>query len=148
MCYKNSERTRHGRKLESDTQLVLQNARVHFPNLRIAYPGSRIYGGYATTMLNPEPFAYDGAFAARWLIQRQINGDAALVPEKSPLLLWGPYFWADGVKGRKSDSLVWERADLGPDGTHPSESGRGKVAKMLLDFFATDPLSRSWFTGK
>mgnify|MGYP003332739846 CR=1 FL=1 len=34
-------------------------------DLRIAYLGSRTYGGYATTPLNPEPHAYEGAFAVR-----------------------------------------------------------------------------------
>ncbi len=31
------------------------------------------------------------------------------------------------------------------DGTHPSESGRDKVARLLLDFFTTDALANSWF---
>jgi len=53
----------HGRKLKRDTLAVLQNAQARFPNLRIAYLGSRIYGGYATTALNPEPYAYEGAEA-------------------------------------------------------------------------------------
>ena len=34
----------HGRKLERDTLALLQNARALFPNLRIAYLGSRTYG--------------------------------------------------------------------------------------------------------
>ena len=138
----------HGRKLEKDTEAVLQNARAHFPNLRVVYLGSRIYGGYATSTLNPEPYAYESAFAARWLIQRQMKGDAALAQDKSPVLLWGPYLWADGTHGRKTNPLVWERSDLGPDGTHPSEIGREKVARLLLDFVATDPLAQKWFTGK
>ena len=135
----------HGRKLERDTLAVLHNARALFPNLRIAYLGSRTYGGYATSNLNPEPYAYEGAFAVRWLIQRQMNGDTELAGSKSPLLLWGPYLWAEGAKGRKLDPLVWDRSDFGPDGTHPSDSGRDKVANLLLDFFATDPLARPWF---
>jgi hypothetical protein len=135
----------HGRKLESDTLAVLHNARALFPNLRIAYLGSRIYGGYASTLLNPEPYAYEGAFAVRWLIQRQLKGDPELAESKSPLLLWGPYLWADGTKGRKLDNLVWERSDFGPDGTHPSDSGRQKVASLLLDFLTTDPLAKPWF---
>ena len=45
----------HGRKLEKDTQAVIQNAKARFPNLRLAYLSSRIYAGYATTPLNPEP---------------------------------------------------------------------------------------------
>jgi len=143
----------HGRKLERDTLAVLHNAKARFPNLRIAYLGSRIYGGYAAGSLNPEPQAYEGAFVVRWLIQRQMRGDAALNHDpakgvaKAPLLLWGPYFWADGTKGRKFDSLVWQRDDLGGDGTHPSPTGREKVAKLLLDFFKIDPLAKVWFVA-
>jgi len=140
--------TEHGRKLEKDTGAVLQNARALFPNLRVAYLGSRIYGGYAAGGLNPEPYAYESAFVVRWLIQRQMKGDAALAVDKMPVLLWGPYFWADGAKGRKIDKLVWERPDFAGDGTHPSESGRMKVARMLLEFFATDSLAKSWFAGQ
>jgi hypothetical protein len=135
----------HGRKLERDTLAVLQNARAKFPNLRIAYLGSRTYGGYASGNLNPEPFAYESAFAARWLIERQVKGDAELALTKAPVLLWGPYLWADGAKGRKLDGLVWERSDFGGDGVHPGETGRQKVADLLLNFLTTDPLAKPWF---
>jgi hypothetical protein len=59
----------HGTKLQKDTEAVLQNAKARFPNLRIAYLGSRIYGGYATGRLNPEPYAYESAFVVRWLFR-------------------------------------------------------------------------------
>ena len=52
--------------------------------------------------------------------------------------------WADGVKGRK-DGLKWVREDFGVDGMHPSNSGREKVARMLLQFLKTDPTSKPWF---
>jgi hypothetical protein len=145
------ELSEHGRKLQSDTLDVLQNAKARFPNLRIAYLGSRIYGGWTTTPLNPEPYAYEGAFAVRWLIQDQIKGEARLNYDparglvKAPVLLWGPYLWADGTTPRKSDGLIYERADLAADGTHPSERGRQKVADMLQLFFQTDPLARLWY---
>ena len=148
------ELTVHGKKLQKDTLSVIQNAKERFPNLRIAYLGSRIYGGYATTALNPEPYAYEGAFAVRWLIQDQIKGHADLNFDsekgavKAPLLLWGPYFWGDGITPRKSDSLIWERSDLANDGTHPSQAGREKVAQMLLKFFKSDPLTSTWFVQK
>lgn len=141
----------HGKKLQSDTVAVIQNAKARFPNLRIVYLASRIYGGYAASNLNPEPYAYESAFAVRWLIQDQMKGDAALNfdPEhgavKAPLLLWGPYLWADGVQPRKGDELVWKREDLAGDGTHPSRPGQEKVARLLLDFFKSDPRAESWF---
>ncbi len=142
----------HGRKLEKDTLAVIQNAKAKFPNLKVVYLSSRIYGGYSGGSLNPEPYAYEGAFAVRWLIQRQIKGDKelAFTGEKpvAPVLLWGPYLWADGVTPRKTDGLVYERSDLGPDGTHPSEAGREKVAKQILEFCKTDVLAKGWFLGK
>jgi hypothetical protein len=93
----------HARKLQEELKKTLQIARVKYPALRIAYVSSRIYAGYAKSQLNPEPYAYEGAFSTRWLIQDQINGDkdlnfdAAKGEVKSPLLLWGPYLWGDGV---------------------------------------------------
>jgi len=141
----------HGRRLQRDTLAVIQNAKARFPNLRVAYLSSRIYAGYATSNLNPEPFAYESAFPVRWLIQDQMKGDAALnfSTEKgtvqAPLLLWGPYLWADGTTPRKADKLIFTREDLAADGTHPSEAGRDKVVKLMLDFFKNDPLAKSWF---
>jgi hypothetical protein len=49
----------------------------------------------------------------RWLIQDQIAGqpelnyDPARGAVKSPLLLWGPYLWADGEMPRKADGLTY-----------------------------------------
>lgn len=145
----------YAKKLQADIATDLNLLKATFPNLRIAYLSSRIYGGYATTGLNPEPYAYESAFAVRWLIQDQIKGDPKLNYDpsrgevKSPLLLWGPYLWGDGMKQRKSDGLTWTRDDLTPhDGTHPSQNGRQKVAELLLKFFKNDPLARTWFLAK
>jgi hypothetical protein len=100
----------HGRQLEKDTLAVIHNAKMKFPNLQVAYLSSRIYGGYSSGALNPEPYAYEGAFVVRWLIQHQIKGDEALAYRGempvAPVLLWGPYLWADGITPRKSDKLA------------------------------------------
>jgi len=136
----------HLEKLETDTVKVLQNARTRFPNLRIAYLGSRIWAGNATGGLNPEPYAYESAFAVRHLIQRQMSGEEALATGNAPLLLWGPYLWAAGEKGRRLDGLRYLKEDFADDGVHPGRSGREKVAGLLLEFFATDPLAASWFS--
>jgi len=138
------------KKLQQDITAVLHNLHDKFPNLKIVYLSSRIYGGYAGTPLNPEPHAYESGFAVKWLIADQIaakpelNFDPSRCPVRSPWLAWGPYLWADGLKPR-SDGLVWKRDDLGPDGTHPSLIGRDKVAHLLLNFLKTDPTSQPWF---
>ena len=130
---------------------ILHNLHDKMPNLKIAYVSSRIYGGYVQGPLNPEPYAYEGGFSTKWLIADQIAGkpemnyDAAKGPVVAPWVEWGPYLWADGLKGRKQDSLVWKREDVGPDGTHPSMLGREKVAHLLMDFLKTDPTSKPWF---
>jgi hypothetical protein len=111
-----------------------------FPNLRLIYTSSRTYGGYAITSLNPEPAAYDSAFAVRWLIQDRMTNKL-----RGPWIGWGPYLWTDGEKGR-ADGLTWScPADVRDDGTHPSAAGSAKVARMLLRFFKTDPTAKSWF---
>jgi hypothetical protein len=138
---------RHTEKLERDTIALLRNARALFPNLRVVYLGSRTYGGYASGPLNPEPYAYETAFAARRLIERQIAGDPDLVAPSLPVLLWGPYLWADGTRGRAAGDLIWLREDFSADGVHPSASGREKVARLLLAFFSGDALARPWFTA-
>jgi hypothetical protein len=90
-----------------------------FPNLKIAYLSSRVYAGYASTPLNPEPHAYETAFAVKWVIAGQIAGQPALNYDpaqktvRRPWLAWGPYLWADGLKGRQ-DGLVYRREDLDP----------------------------------
>lgn len=144
----------HGTKLQSDTLAVIQNAKARFPNLRIAYLGSRTYAGWGTGKLNPEPYAYESAFVVRWLIRDQIKGDKELNhdrargPVKAPLLLWGPYLWTDGTTPRKSDGLTWERTDVAADGIHPSLSGRQKAAQLLLRFFKTNAEASAWFVRR
>ncbi len=117
-------------------------AREKYPNLQLVFLSSRTYGGFATTLLNPEPYAYEGAFAVRRLIQEQ-PGDAP-----APVLLWGPYVWAAGATPNKADGFSYTPEDVAGDGTHPSASGRDKVAGALLHFFTTDPNAKPWFVKK
>lgn len=142
----------HGKKLKEDTLEVLRIAKLRYPNLKLIYLSSRIYGGYATSNLNPEPYAYESGFVARWLIEDQIAGKSGLEVEfkdgqpNVPVLAWGPYLWADGTKGRK-DGLSYSREDLAQDGTHPSPAGRKKIAEFMLDFYKTNEFTKSWFCG-
>jgi hypothetical protein len=127
-------------QLERDWIATLNNLRDRFPNLQIAYESSRIYAGYASTMLNPEPYAYESGFVVKRTIQRQIAGQLPI----RPWLAWGPYLWSDGLVPR-SDGLTWQCSDFNSDGTHPSTSGRRKVAERLLEFLESDDTAAPWF---
>ena len=129
--------------LKTDLDLITGILGQRFPQLRLVYLSSRTYGGYATTPLNPEPFAYESGFAVKWLIQDRINQKTT----SGPWLGWGPYLWTDGLAGR-SDGLVWTCNDVETDGTHPSASGRQKVANLLLSFFESDPTATPWFLAR
>ncbi|MBI3005077.1 MAG: T9SS type A sorting domain-containing protein [Ignavibacteriales bacterium] len=138
----------HAQMLQGNYESIARILKVKFPNIKIAYYSSRIYGGYASTTLNPEPYAYESGFAVKWLIEKQVNGDSTLAATGSnpqaPWLAWGPYLWADGMIQR-IDGLIWQCTDFQSDGTHPSTSGRQKVADLLLNFLKTDPTATSWF---
>ncbi|HEY1951401.1 MAG TPA: hypothetical protein VGG76_01220 [Gemmatimonadaceae bacterium] len=134
---------------------VVRALHARYPNLRIAFLSSRIYGGYATIDLNPEPYAYESGFSVKWLIESQINemrgqpantraGTLDYAKKAAPLILWGPYLWAAGTTPR-SDGMVWLQTDFESDGTHPSQAGAAKVAEKLLDFFKNSPYTRCWF---
>jgi hypothetical protein len=142
----------HAKELEDQQANILHILGDRFPNLKLVYISSRIFGGWAKTSLNPEPYAYESNFAVKWLVERQIKGDPELNfdptqgPAKAPWLSWGPYLWANGTTPRK-DGFFYVEDDLREDDrTHESEQGQDKVGRELIKFFKTDPTSRGWFT--
>jgi hypothetical protein len=130
-------------KLHEDLAVIVKKVKQSYSNVRLIYLSSRIYGGYSLIPLSPEPFAYQDGYAVRWLIEDQIEGGSVNY-DNAPVLMWGPYLWADGMNPR-DDGLVWTCDDLMRDGVHPDSSARQKVAEMMLDFFTNDPLTRTWF---
>lgn len=131
--------------LQAQIELTLRELPLRFPYLTMVYLSSRVYGGYADA---GEPFAYDGGFAVRGVIEKQLVGLLPYAgPERVvPWLAWGPYLWADGLIPR-SDGLIWPCEDFKPDGIHPDPSGQAKVATMLRDFFMIHPTTMPWFLG-
>ncbi len=147
----------------SNLSQILRTLRVRYPNLLIVFVSSRSYGGYAksgdsaTTDLNVEPYAYEEGFSVRWAIESQINemrglpadpkaGTLNYAKKSAPVIVWGPYLWADGATPR-SDGFLWNRSDFEDDGLHPSQNGESKVGLTLLEFFKNSPYSKCWFTA-
>lgn len=144
----------HAMALRDTLARIARNLHDKFPNLRLCYVSSRIYGGYAQQGgTNPEPQAFESGFSVKWLIEKQINGDADVNadagagPVVAPVLLWGPYLWANGPTPR-ADGLTWPLGDLESDRVHPSPSGEQKVARLLAAFFATDTTAAAWWRAQ
>jgi hypothetical protein len=135
--------------------LVVRALKTRYPNLQLVFISSRAYGGYSTNDWNPEPYAYEEGFSVKWAIESQINemrgqslnpraGTLSNAKKVAPVMLWGPYLWADGMTPR-SDGFLWQRTDFEDDGAHPSLNGESKAGLTLLDFFKTSLYTRCWF---
>jgi hypothetical protein len=140
----------YAKTLRSELEKIVGLFPDRFPNAKLVYLSSRTYGGYATTPLNPEPYAYESGFSVKWLIESQLKGDAGLNHDaakgavKAPWLSWGPYLWANGT-AKGASGLSYSESDFGGDGTHPSAAGVEKIAKEMMRFFKTDSTTKPWF---
>lgn len=91
---------------ETETELIriVQLLQGRFPSIRQVYLSSRTYGGFANTRLNPEPYAYESSFSVKWLIKRQLAGEAALNfdadkgPVKAPCGRWNCTAGGNGIR--------------------------------------------------
>jgi hypothetical protein len=126
-------------KLTSELRQIVADAAARYPNLQQVFVSPRTYGGYASTSLNPEPYAYATGFA-----DQAVVADSVAHPQQRPWVGWGPYIWTDGAAVGPA-GFAWTCADVqASDGTHPSDSGRDKVATALLAFFDTSPFT-TWY---
>ena len=145
----------HARLLQSRLEGVVRSLRTRFPNIQLAYLSSRTRA-YTNDPndLSPEPYAFETGFSVRWLIEKQMSGDAslnfdaAIGPVVAPVALWGPYLWADGTTPR-SDGFEWHCNDLAHvDFVHPSNNGVRKIGGLLHAFFKSDPTAAPWYLRK
>jgi hypothetical protein len=144
-------------QLQTSLGNVVRAMAARYPNLKLVFLSNRTYAGYATTGLNPEPYAYESGFSVKWLIQAQVdqmrNSGVIVDPHAgdlnydtgAPWIGWAANLWADGVVPR-SDGLSYLQTDFQSDGTHPSATGISKVSDELMEFFLTSPYAIDWFT--
>lgn len=147
---------------------IARAAQQRYLNLKLMLVSSRIYAGYATTKLNPEPYAYESGFSMKWLIEAQINQirtcgsgtcqvdpiagnlnyNSAYGAVVAPWIAWSAYAWADGMRPRCSDGLEWLQSDFGSDGTHPDKAGDTKWTNLELPYFKASPYTVGWFAER
>ncbi len=113
--------------LETSMGGIARALKTRYPNLQVVFVSSRIYGGWATTDVNPEPYAYESGFSVKWLIQAQIDqmrNGGAIVDSRAgdlnhnsvaPWLTWGPYLWADGLIPRSDGLFAPQQAVVDED---------------------------------
>jgi len=142
-------------RLKGSIAGALRAMKMRWPNLQVAYLSSRVFGGYATTQWNPEPYPYEAGLSVRWVILGQITfmrtgylwdtriGSLDYDKGVAPWVTWGPYLWANGTTPR-SDGLTWERDDFEADGETLSDRGAKKAAGLLLTFLMNEPTAQ-WF---
>jgi hypothetical protein len=144
--------------MQAEYETLAQDVLTNFPNVKLMYWSSRVYGGYSNGLVDPddpEPYAFEAGYAVKNAIGDQINGNTNLcdgyngcTPVKAPWMSWGPYYWANGMLGRE-DGLEWDCEDFSADGTHPSSTfGQLKVATQLLNFLKTDDTTTPWYLAK
>jgi hypothetical protein len=121
------------RQMRRDLEEVLAHCVRVYPNLKVAYltcDGFRHYTGF-------EPHVWREAFAFKWLIEGQIQGEEGTRYEgegrRLPWLQWGPYLWDN----------TWDRSDF-TDGVHPAPKALAIFVRSYGEFLEDDPVARPW----
>lgn len=134
---------RHAQITQGQLKKRILDLKTQYPNLKLLYLTSRIYGGWscspAPEISFREPVAYEEGFAVKWLVESQVlKTDSTLnfsTPKaKAPWLAWGPYIW---------DS-TWPQ-DWYRDDVHPCTTGQLVVAQKWYNFLMQDSSARPWF---
>ncbi len=139
---------------ESQLGQIIRAAKLRYPNLKQVFLSTRIYAGYATQGLSPEPYAYEYGYSAKWLIEAQVlqerngtvdpvAGNLSYTSGTAAWTAWGTYLWANGTIAN-SNGTTWLASDFQSDGTHPNPQGATKVVNLLIGFYTTSQYT-PWF---
>lgn len=105
---------------------IVSIAKAHYPNLSLVY----FLPFHDSEFVSPrrmlqEPFSYQLGFGIQHLVTTQGSS--------SPVLLWGPYVWAEMA----NPAYYY-------DGIHFSSAGRAAMASLMWSFLQTDPVAARW----
>jgi len=136
---------------------TLRLMKQRYSSLKQVLLSSRVYAGYGTSALNPEPYAYESGFAVSYVINAQIQqmrngiidplvGDLNYLTGVAPFIDWMAYYWGDAIIPRNKDGVAWYSHDFQNDGIHPSSSGEAKMARLVVEKMKfSDYFSWMWY---
>ena len=83
---------------------IVNTLKDSFPNLRLIYVSSRIYGGYALRNGSKEPWAYEGGFAYKWMKR---GGHTSGQMERSREVTGSPGTWRTTLRPTRRIPDLW-----------------------------------------
>lgn len=116
----------HALELADQLGAIVDLLAERFPNLRLCYVSSRIYAGYATSPLNPEPQAYESGFAVKWLIEAEMERSMARWRYVEPALELA----APGLD--TTEPALHFAPDNGTDWNHPAPPTTPRARPVVL----------------
>lgn len=119
--------------MQDDLVKVLEHAMQVYANLKIAYLTSDGFRHFTSF----EPHVWQEAFAFKWLIESQIEGEAGTEFEgferRLPWLQWGPYIWDN----------TWDSTYF-TDGVHPAQKALSIFKEKYWQFLSNDRIAQIW----
>lgn len=118
--------------LRASLQITMDIIAERYPNTKLILVTSRYHAFYAPPdSKSPEPWAYESAWAYKYLIEDRIN----CAVDCGPPVAWFAYLW---------DSS-WPQSWYVSDGIHLSNEGRAAAGAIWDNFLRTSPYTTSWY---
>ena len=137
--------------VRDEIEQALRICKAKFINLKLVYLLGRTTTFNVTAIHNKEPCPYYNGWAAKFVIEDQINGVAGTQYKGdsavAPMVTWGFYQWTNGSNVPRSDGFVWQESDT-EDGIHATAAGQDTLASRFQRFLLTDSVASVWYGNR
>lgn len=126
--------------VQDSMEALIAKLRVEFPKLKQVYISGRLYTGWGFDIKHTEPKGYYNGWAARWVVESQINLETPAVPWICDDL----YMWANGETPRIDGFQILE-SDFKTDKIHLTSAGKQKYGDYVFEEFLIHPVASKFF---